>query len=126
MSDHISGPRALAEPAADITDLYAFASPERPGHLTLVLNTRPFAETSDGFSDALIYRFRLRPLTIGETASQVPFEVSDEEFVFDCTFTGPISPGLALEQEGECRIPEARRFPSSWERHRNRTGCESS
>ena len=63
MSDHISGPRALAEPAADITDFYAFASPERPGHLSLVLNTRPFAETSDVFSDALIYRFRLRPLT---------------------------------------------------------------
>ena len=31
MSDHISGPRALAEPIADITDVYAFPSPERPG-----------------------------------------------------------------------------------------------
>ena len=27
MSDHISGPRALADPIADITDLYAFPSP---------------------------------------------------------------------------------------------------
>ena len=36
MSDHISGPRALAEPIADITDVYAFPSPERPGHLVLV------------------------------------------------------------------------------------------
>jgi hypothetical protein len=27
MSDHISGPRALAEPIADITDFYAFPSP---------------------------------------------------------------------------------------------------
>ena len=32
MSDHISGPRALADPIADITDVYAFPSPERPGH----------------------------------------------------------------------------------------------
>ena len=95
MSDHISGPRALAEPAADITDFYAFASPERPGHLSLVLNTLPFAETSDVFSDALIYRFRLRPLTIRETASQVPFAVSDEEFVVDCTFAAPTSRGRA-------------------------------
>ena len=64
MSDHISGPRALAEPAADITDLYAFASPEHPGHLSLVLNTFPFAQPTDSFMDALIYRFRIRPLTI--------------------------------------------------------------
>ena len=31
MSDHISGPRALSDPIADITDVYAFPSPERPG-----------------------------------------------------------------------------------------------
>ena len=36
LSDHISGPRALADPIADITDVYAFPSPERPGHLVLV------------------------------------------------------------------------------------------
>ena len=63
MSDHISGPRALAEPIADITDVYAFPSPERPGHLVLVMNTLPFAQPSDLLSDGLVYRFRLRPLT---------------------------------------------------------------
>jgi len=62
MSDHISGPRALAEPIADITDVYAFPSPERPGHIVLVVNTRPFAQPSDFFSDGLVYRFRLHPL----------------------------------------------------------------
>ena len=36
MSDHFSGPRAIAGPAGDITDLWAFPSPERPGHLVLV------------------------------------------------------------------------------------------
>ena len=45
MSDHISGPRALAEPVADITDVYAFPSPERPGHLVVVMNTLPFAKS---------------------------------------------------------------------------------
>ena len=65
MSDHISGPRALAEPIADITDVYAFPSPERPGHLVLVLNTLPFAKPSDLLSDGLVYRFRLRPLSRG-------------------------------------------------------------
>ena len=63
MSDHISGPRALADPIADITDVYAFPSPERPGHLVLVMNTLPFAKPSDLLSDGLVYRFRLRPLT---------------------------------------------------------------
>ena len=63
MSHHISGPRAAAEPIADITDLYAFPSPEDPGRLVLVLNTLPFAPPSAVFSDGLIYRFRLRPLT---------------------------------------------------------------
>ena len=38
MSDHISGPRALADPIADITDVYAFPSPEHPGHLVLVMD----------------------------------------------------------------------------------------
>ena len=38
MSHHISGPRAMAEPITDITDLYAFPSPEHPGRLVLVLN----------------------------------------------------------------------------------------
>jgi hypothetical protein len=60
VSDHISGPRALADPIADITDVYAFPSPERPGHLVLVVNTLPFAQPSDALSDGLVYRFRLR------------------------------------------------------------------
>ena len=63
MADHFSGPRALADPASDITDVYAFPSPERPGHLVLVLNVFPPAAPTALFSDALRYRFRLRPVT---------------------------------------------------------------
>lgn len=54
MSDHISGPRALAEPIADITDVYAFPSPQDPQHLVLVLNTLPFAQPGSVFSDGLL------------------------------------------------------------------------
>jgi Domain of unknown function (DUF4331) len=43
MADHFSGPRALADPASDITDVFAFPSPERPGHLVLVLDVFPVA-----------------------------------------------------------------------------------
>jgi hypothetical protein len=107
MSDHISGPRALAEPIADITDVYAFPSPERPGHLVLVLNTLPFAQPTDLLSDGLVYRFRLRPLAAGTPGDSVPFTVGREEFVFDCVFSPPAETGggRAAEQDGTCTIP---------------------
>jgi hypothetical protein len=53
MSDHLSGPRALADPSCDICDLYAFPSPERTGHLVLVVNVFPFAGPTALFSDAV-------------------------------------------------------------------------
>jgi Domain of unknown function (DUF4331) len=92
---------------ADITDLYAFPSPERPGWLVLVLNTRPFASPSTVFSDGIIYRFRLRPLTANPPHEPVPFAAGDQEFVFDCVFSEPVSrDGVqAPAQEGLCTLP---------------------
>src|SRR5437763_17052801 len=89
MSHHISGPRAMAEPMADITDLYAFPSPEQSGRLVLVLNTLPFAPPSAVFSDGLIYRFRLRPLTASDQEDGAPFAAGGEEIVIDCVFSAP-------------------------------------
>jgi hypothetical protein len=105
MSDHISGPRALAEPIADITDVYAFPSPERPGHLVLALNTLPFAKPSDLLADGLVYRFRLRPLTAGAASDPAPLAVRTEEFVFDCVVTPPADDPQHVEQEGTCTTP---------------------
>jgi len=103
VSDHISGPRALADPIADITDVYAFPSPERPGCLVLVMNTLPFAKPGDLLSDGLVYRFRLRPLTpTRSNGNSAPFEPGDEEFVFDTVFSTPNDTG---EQEGTCTTP---------------------
>ncbi len=107
MSDHISGPRAMAEPVADITDFYAFPSPERPGHLVLVMNTVPFAQPSELCSDALIYRFRLRPLALAAQGNPVPFTVGAEEFSFDVVFSPPVNgnDGRGPVQEGACTTP---------------------
>src|SRR5438034_938934 len=106
MSDHISGPRALAEPIADITDVYAFPSPERSGQLVLVMNTLPFAQPSDLFSDGLVYRFRLRPLTPGAASDPAPFTVAEEELVFDCVFSAPtVDETKSVAQEGTCFTP---------------------
>ena len=106
MSDHISGPRALADPIADITDVYAFPSPERPGNLVLVMNTLPFAKPTDAFSDGLVYRFRLRPLAPGAPTA-VPFVVGKPELVFDCVFSAPVPAGddHRVDQVVTCTTP---------------------
>ncbi len=106
MSDHISGPRALADPVADITDVYAFPSPEHADHLVLVVNTLPMAKPSDLFSDGLVYRFRLRaldrPTTDGPGWQFVP---ADGEHVVDCVFSTPEATADGPVQEGTCTAP---------------------
>ena len=97
----------MTEPIADITDVFAFPSPERPGHLVLAVNTRPFAKPSDLLSDGLVYRFRLRPLTAGAPTDPAPFAVRAEEFVFDCVFSPPVGADgtQRVEQQGTCTTP---------------------
>ncbi|RPJ50089.1 MAG: DUF4331 domain-containing protein, partial [Acidobacteria bacterium] len=89
MSDHFSGPRALAGPAGDICDIYAFPSPERPGHLVLVMTVLPLAGPDSAFSDAIVCRFRLRPLTIKADRRSFAFGPQESELVFACTFESP-------------------------------------
>ena len=110
MSDHLSSPRALADPACDICDLFAFPSPDRPGHLVLVMTVFPRAGRTSRFSDAVLYRFRLRPAAIGVTGPKAQFAVGgdEEEIVFDCTFSDLPSPETSsaeLSQTGKCKTP---------------------
>ena len=112
MSDHISGPRALADPIADITDVYAFPSPGSPGRLVLVLNTLPMARPSDLFSAGLLYRFRLRSVSPppGDD-SRWTFLAGADEVVLDCVFGAPEHVADAVtgqqdhEQHGTCVSP---------------------
>jgi Domain of unknown function (DUF4331) len=104
MSDHFSGPRALAGPAGDITDLYAFPSPERPGHFVLVVNVAPMSKPGATFSEAIACRLRLRPLTIAGVGAEAAFRFAPEEqeLVFDVGFSAPQPSG---EQRGWCTTP---------------------
>jgi hypothetical protein len=113
MADHFSGPRALADPASDITDVFTFPSPEQPGHLVLVMDVFPSSTATALFSDALTYRFRLRPLTATTAGGRPAFAPGAEEYAFDVRFAVPSSAegpdGVA--QAGTCTIPGGAEIP---------------
>jgi hypothetical protein len=90
MSDHFSGPAVMSDPSVDITDFYAFPSPERPGNLVLIMDVFPMATAQSRFNDVVTHRFRLRPLTV--SGSSVTPGAS--EHVIDLTFTD-VTPGAA-------------------------------
>jgi len=114
MSDHGSGPGAQADPSSDICDLYAFPSPERAGHLVLVMDLFPFAGLSAVFSDAVMCRFRLRPVTIAATGPAAAFDISDSEFTFDCTFKCRSSGTAARRRKADARRRPASQLLSRW------------
>jgi len=109
MSDHISGPRALADPIGDITDVYAYPSPDRPDAHVQDMNTLPMARPEAVFSEGLLYRFRLRPLTPPTSGGEWRFLPGRTEVVLDCVFDTPdlgsTSGGQASGQQGSCLTP---------------------
>jgi hypothetical protein len=107
MSDHFSGPRALAGPAGDICDVYAFPSPERPGHLVLAMTVQPLATPDSSFSDAIVCRFRLRPLEIDEDRRSFTFGPEESELAFAFAFDAaqPGANGARPLQAGSCTAP---------------------
>jgi hypothetical protein len=113
MGDHFSGPRVFSDPAADITDLYVFPSPERPGHVVLVLNSFPGAAVTALFSDAITYRFRVRPVTTAGTGATPAFTVGEQEVTFDFTFAAPSTDDDrdAVVQAGTCTAPGGEKIP---------------
>ena len=68
------------------------------------MNTLPMAKPSDLFSDGLLYRFRIRPLSspAGDGWHFVPGE---REFVLDCVFSAPDHAADPPVQEGTLISP---------------------
>jgi Domain of unknown function (DUF4331) len=83
MSDHFSGPAVMGDPTVDITDFFAFPSPERPGNLVLIMDVFPLATAQSFFSDVVTHRFRLRPLTRSEKS----VTSGTAEYTIDITFS---------------------------------------
>ena len=82
-SDHLDGPRTTADRQADITDAFAFTSPENPAHVVLAMTVTPFASASSTFSNQVDYVFRVRrvtalqPLTLDTTVLDVTCDFDD-------------------------------------------------
>jgi hypothetical protein len=74
-----------------VSDLYVFPSPEEPGYLSLVLGVRGSAPADACFSPNILYRFRLRPVTIGGWGASTAFPLGPEEdeIVVTCSFEAP-------------------------------------
>jgi hypothetical protein len=88
-ADHQDGPVASSHREADITDLFVFpvlaADGARRLVLAMTLNASPFP--GQQFSDALVYRFRLRPVQITGSGAATRTATSPEgEVHVACTF----------------------------------------
>jgi hypothetical protein len=62
------------------------------------------------FSDAVIYRFRIRPVDIAATGPEAAFAPTQSEIIFDCVFDIPSGDGGASRpvQYGRCLTPDGR------------------
>ncbi len=87
-SDHIDGPVTMQHRVADLSDLYTFPTPNKPGYLTIILNTYPIVPKAGHFSEKVSYNFYLRKLSIRGTADRPSFE-SSEEVAIECSFITP-------------------------------------
>jgi len=69
-SDHIDGPVTISNSVADIVDLYAFPSPDHPGHLVLVMDVYTGASADGHFSEKVDYNFLIRNASIRGSGEQ--------------------------------------------------------
>jgi hypothetical protein len=109
MSDHVDGPRSIGEPAADLTDLFAFTSPENPAHTVLAACVFPSAGESAMFSNAIEYSIVVRRVTVAGIGNAAKFESADPEMRFSFRFASlkRDAAGSAI-QRGVCTLPGGR------------------
>ena len=109
MSDHIDGPRAIADPAIDVTDLFAFTKPGDVSRLVLVADVFPFAGESGVFSNAARYSIvvkHVKVLGLGKQAKFVPFGQEVRFlFQFDTLKQATTAGQQAKSQVGTCTLP---------------------
>jgi hypothetical protein len=109
MSDHVDGPRSIGDPAADVSDLFAFTSPENAARTVIALNVFPFAGASAMFSNVVNHSLVVRRVTVAGLGNAAKFQTSDPEYRFSCRFDVlERGPNAAQPiQHGTCTLPDA-------------------
>lgn len=111
MSDHIDGPRQIGDPVADITDLFAFTSPQNPARTVVALDVFPGAGAEAIFSNAIVHSIAVRRVTVAGTADAARFQAASQDLArFSCKF-GALqrsAPGGKPVQRGTCTLPDGR------------------
>jgi hypothetical protein len=107
MSDHVDGPRTMADPSIDLTDIFAFTSPENSTRTVLVVNVFPGAGESAWFSNAAYYNAVLKRVNIEGVGSNAYFKAYGEEIRFQFKFDRlqRNKSGGRPSQAGICKIP---------------------
>jgi len=113
MSDHIDGPRQVGDPAADLSDLFAFISPENHSRTVLAACVFPSAGTSAMFSNAVEYAIAVRWVTVAGLGDGAKFQPGEEEIRFSCRFDNlkRATAGTSPVQSGTCTLPDGRTLP---------------
>src|SRR5262245_55126878 len=109
MSDHVDGPRSIGEPAADLTDSFAFTSPENPGRTVLGMCVFPYAGENAIFSNIIDYSIAVRRVTVAGVGNSAKFQPADDEIRFSFRFETlkRDAAGNAI-QRGVCKLPDGR------------------
>src|SRR6476659_2176742 len=108
MSDHIDEPRAIGDPSIDLTDLFAFTSPEDPSRTVLAANVFPSAGSEAMFSNVVNHALVVRRATVAGLGNAAMFKTGDQEFRFSCRFDAlePGPDGAKPVQRGTCTLPD--------------------
>src|SRR5580704_7149940 len=109
MSDHVDGPRSIGEPAADLTDLFAFTSPENPARTVLAACVFPAAGENAIFSNVVNYAIAVRRVSVAGIGNAAKFQPASEEIRFSFRFEvlNRDATGKAI-QRGVCTLPGGR------------------
>ena len=109
MSDHVDGPRSIGDPAADISDLFAFTSPENPAHTVLAMCVFPSAGEDAMFSNVVDHSIVVRRMAVGGVGNAASFRPADDEIRFSFRF-GLLRRDAAgnVSQTGVCTLPGGR------------------
>jgi Polyketide cyclase / dehydrase and lipid transport/Domain of unknown function (DUF4331) len=109
MSDHVDGPRSIGDPAADVTDLFAFTSPENPARTVLAMDVFPSAGEDAIFSNIIDYAIAVRHVTVAGVGNAAQFQPADDGIRFSFRFESleRDAAGKAI-QRGVCKLPDGR------------------